>query len=303
MKTEYDFSNAERGRFFRPSTGWRFPTRPDQPRDWAGPDGQLGRFIRKNTVGTLKAYREAPERVISDANEEKATTDERCRQRQVFVLVQNSADSFVPGVGGGGSILVRLTRDFLYCADNGRLLDRDSVSAMMYSHVSRDCDDEEFGCFRAGFKSVLEVTHAPELFSRSGSFRFDRQLSRTRIKEIVAAEHYPVLRIAEPVNPAAEVAHDPELHELMGWANNIVRLPLLSGAVRDLASQMRKFPARFLLHQVQIRYLTLEDETAGWSKEMSLERLGTVLILDDGEEVVRWKQVRRDPAVFEKCSG
>ena len=203
MKTEYDFSKAERGMFFRRSTDRRLPARPDQPRHWAGPDGQLSRFVRKKTDG----------------------------------------------------------------------------------------------------KSVLEVTRSPEIFSLSGSFRFDQEFARTHIKEVVSAEHYPVLRIAEPLNPADEVVRDPELHEMMGWANNIVRLPLLPEAGHDLARQLREFPAVFLLGADHVRYLTLEDETADWSKELSLERSGTVLILDDGAEVARWKQVRRDPLVFERCSG
>ena len=303
MKTEYDFSKAERGRFFRRSTDRRLPARSDQPRHWAGPDGQLSRFVRKKTDGALRAYREEPERVTSDANKEIAITDELCRHRQVFELIQNSADSLMPRVDGGGSVLVRLTRGFLYCADNGRPLDRDSVTAMMSCHMSRDRHDEEFGRFRIGFKSVLEVTRSPEIFSLSGSFRFDQEFARTRIKEVVSAEHYPVLRIAEPLNPADEVVRDPELHEMMGWANNIVRLPLLPEAGHDLARQLREFPAVFLLRADHVRYLTLADETAGWSKELSLERSGTDLILDDGAEVARWKQVRRDPLVFERCSG
>ena len=303
MKTEYDFSKAERGRFFRPNTGWGFPTGLGQPRHWAGPDGQLSRFVRKQMDGALGAYREEPERVTGDANKELAVRDEQCRHRQIFELIQNSAESLMPRVDGGGSVLVRLTRDFLYCADNGRPLDRDSVTAMMSCHVSRERHDEEFSRFRIGFKSVLEVSRSPEFFSLSGSFRFDRELARTRIEEVVSAEHYPVLRIAEPLNPADEVVRDPELHEMMGWANNIVRLPLLPEAAHDLARQLREFPARFLLRVDHVRYLTLEDETAGWSKEVSLERSGTVLILDDGAEVARWKQVRRDPLVFERCSG
>ena len=156
MKTEYDFSKAERGRFFRRSTDRRLPARPDQARHWAGPDGQLSRFVRKKTDGALRAYREKPERVTGDANQEIAITDEQCRHRQVFELIQNCADSLMPRVDGGGSVLVRLTRGFLYCADNGRPLDRDSVTAMMSCHVSRERSDEEFGRFRIGFKSVLE---------------------------------------------------------------------------------------------------------------------------------------------------
>ena len=44
MKREYDFSAAERGRFYRESTKLRLPASDEEP-NWIGPAGQLGKFL------------------------------------------------------------------------------------------------------------------------------------------------------------------------------------------------------------------------------------------------------------------
>ena len=90
---------------------------------------------------------------------------------QLFELVQNSADALT-GRPADGRIEIRLTRSYLYCADNGDPIDRDGVKALMFSHISPKQGTSEIGRFGLGFKSVLGVTDNPEFFSCSGSFRF-----------------------------------------------------------------------------------------------------------------------------------
>ena len=52
----------------------------------------------------------------------------------------------------------------------------------MFSHLSPKRGTAEIGRFGLGFKSVLGVTNAPEFFSRSGSFRFDRAKAASLIR-------------------------------------------------------------------------------------------------------------------------
>jgi hypothetical protein len=94
-------------------------------------------------------------------------------------------------------------------------------------------------------KSVLVVTDAPEFFSRSGSFGFDRAWSYEQIKAVPGVtDRYgptfdaPVLRTARPLDEAAERAADPVLDELLGWATTVVRLPLLKGADARLGKRL-----------------------------------------------------------------
>ena len=128
---------------------------------------------------------------------------------------------------GSGRIQIRLTPTHLYCADQGRPIDSSGVTALMFSHLSSKRGTIEIGRFGLGFKSVLGVTDTPEFFSRSGSFRFDRAKARELIRPVApASERYPALRLPEPFDPWPSMESDPILRELMGWAVNIVRLPL-----------------------------------------------------------------------------
>lgn len=292
MRQEYDFSEAERGRFFRAKARVNLPVSEEKP-DWALPDGRLGCFIVEEAERTLNAYREQPSLVTEAANQEHDTTHGGYAHRQLFELVHNSADALA-SFSHHGSILLRLTGNHLYCADDGRPIDEDGMRALMFSHMSPKRDTGEIGRFGLGFKSVLGVTDAPELFCRSGSFRFDRKCAATRIRKVCPnAERFPVLRLPKPIDPRESMEHDEDLRELASWANSIVRLPLKPGARDDLARQILDFPPEFLLFVEQVRYLTLQDEGSGRSRDFLLENRGGELRLDTGEQITRWVRCKR----------
>ena len=292
MRQEYDFSEAERGRFFRAKARVNLPVSEEKP-DWALPDGRLGCFIVEEAERTLNAYREQPSLVTEAANQEHDTTHGGYAHRQLFELVQNSADALA-SFSHHGSILLRLTDSHLYCADDGRPIDEDGMRALMFSHMSPKRDTGEIGRFGLGFKSVLGVTDAPELFCRSGSFRFDRKCAATRIRKVCPnAERFPVLRLPKPIDPRESMEHDEDLRELASWANSIVRLPLKPGARDDLARQILDFPPEFLLFVEHVRYLTLQDEGSERSRDFLLENRGGELRLDTGEQITRWVRCKR----------
>ncbi|WTR05065.1 DEAD/DEAH box helicase [Streptomyces sp. NBC_00145] len=136
----------------------------------------------------------------------------------------------------------------------------------------------QIGRFGVGVKSVLVVTDAPEFFSRTGSFGFDRAWSYEQIKEVagVVARYgqefdAPVLRMARPLDIQAERAADPVLHELLTWATTVVRLPLLPKADERLGRDMHggrakehgeprdEFPSGFQLFSPHVAKVVLED--------------------------------------------
>ena len=285
MKTEYDFSKGERGRFYRGNAKVSLPTLEEKAA-WIGPEGPLGEFIVRETKKTLDSYRVQPHRVTEDANDEQFTAYGGYAHRQLFELVQNSADALLDAPKGK-SILIRLTERFLYCADDGEPIDQDGVTALMFSRLSSKRRTGQIGRFGLGFKSVLRVSNAPEFYSRPGSFRFDSTRAARQIAEITPAERYPVLRLPEPIDPCNERDIDAEMQELMSWATNIVRLPLKSGAHDDLAQQIRDFPPEFLLFVDHVGYLTLEDGEV--SRSFILQDRQGELHLDTGEGTTRWR--------------
>ena len=286
MKQEYDFSGAKRGLFRRASGPLKLPASPPKEA-WHGPEDALGRFVLAEAHKTLEAYRAQPHLVTEHANQEYDTAHGGYAHRQLYELVQNGADALTyPGTGQ--SILIRLTKRYLYCADDGKPIDEEGVKGLMFAHMSSKRGTTEIGRFGMGFKSVLGVTDAPEFYSRSGSVRFDRACAAERIRKHVSAERYPTLPVPEPIDAEAAAANDEDLRELMSWATNIVRLPLAEGAFEDLATQVQEFPPEFLLFVPHVRYLTLERDGEE-PREFTLHHDGEELRLDTGSGSSRWR--------------
>lgn len=262
---------------------------------WAGTTGSLGEYIKSESRRTLSAYRKQPTLVTEHANLEIGTAGGGYADRQLVELIQNSADALAgPAAGERGRISIRLTDDCLYCADDGDEMDEDGARALMFSHLSPKRRESEIGRFGLGFKAVLGVSDAPEFYSRSGSFRFDRGRTADHIRKIVPDEQsYPALRLAAPIDPRAAAKRDRILAEEMVWARNIVRLPLLAGARVRLEEQMRSFPAPFLLFVEHVRRLSLSGHREEEVACEVVERDGgeCVLRVDDREQ--KWIVFRR----------
>ncbi len=268
--------------------GHRLPTKSE----WAGPSGAIGTYIAQESERTLSAYRSQPNLVDEHANHEEDTARGGYAHRQLFELVQNSADALASS--SGERIWVTLNTTHLYCADEGRAIDPDGVKALMFSHLSPKRGTGAIGRFGLGFKSVLGVTDTPEFFSRSGSFRFDRGASASMIGPIAPeAKRYPVLRLPEAIDPWPDVESDPVLRSLMSWAVNIVRLPLKHGASEALQQQIEEFPAPFLLFVGHVSRLILQSDIQCETRTVRLHPEGDQVVLDDGGDESRWVVVSK----------
>ena len=286
MRQEYDFSKGVRGRFFADGVKLRLPA-SDGESGWTGPSGRIGEFIVEEARKSLNAYREQPRYITEHARSELDTSQGGYAHRQLFELVQNSADALLES-SNGKSVLIRMTEGFLYCADDGAPIDEEGVLGLMFDRMSSKRNTPAIGRFGRGFKSVLRVTDAPEFYSRSGSFRFDKRSAAERIAKVAPADHYPVLRLPEPVEPDEARQADEELRELMSWATNIVRLPLRAGVQVELAQQIQDFPPEFMLFVDHVRHLTLEHGDD--SRSFMLHRHDGELRLDTGKGSSRWRR-------------
>ncbi len=256
--------------------------------DWAGLDGDLDAYIGRETEKSLEAYRAQPNLIIEHGNHEADTARGGYAHRQLFELIQNSADALAHA--DGGRIEIRLTPTHLYCVDEGRPVDESGVQALMFSHSSSKRGTMEIGRFGLGFKSVLGVSDAPEFFSRAGSFRFARAQAVERLRQIAPnARHYPVLRLPEAIDVRSEARRDPILLAYANWATNIVRLPLKAGAYADLSRQMENFPPAFLLFVEHVSELNMRTAEQGWHSTIRLRRDQDLWILDKGDSKSRWK--------------
>src|SRR6478609_5182419 len=142
-------------------------------RAWQGLNGELAQAVEEQSKTALETYRNEPRRIGQDANIERSIAEGAYAQRQVFELVQNAADA-MKGASAAGRCEVVLARNTLYVANSGEPFTVDGVIALMGTHDSVKRDDK-IGRFGLGFKSLLAVSDSPRVYSRAGSFVFDRQ--------------------------------------------------------------------------------------------------------------------------------
>ncbi|WP_436801359.1 sacsin N-terminal ATP-binding-like domain-containing protein [Streptomyces griseorubiginosus] len=231
--------------------------------------------VLEQSSRVLQTYAVDPGLVAEHANGERRITQGGYGDRQLFELVQNAADEMADE--SGGRVHVVLTETHLYCANEGNPVTPEGAETILRMSMSKKRGGQ-IGRFGVGVKSVLVVTDAPEFFSSTGSFGFDRAWSYERIKAVpgVTARYgpefeAPVLRMARPLDMEAERASDHVLNELLNWATTVVRLPLLpkahdrlgrdmhGGRGKDHGEPREEFPVGFQLFSPHVAKVVLED--------------------------------------------
>ncbi|MFJ4691972.1 DEAD/DEAH box helicase [Streptomyces sp. NPDC088766] len=230
--------------------------------------------VLEQSARVLQTYEVDPGLIPEHANSERRITQGGYGDRQLFELVQNAADEIA--AEPGGSVQVVLTDKHLYCANEGTPVTPEGAETILRMSMSRKRGGQ-IGRFGVGVKSVLVVTDAPQFFSSSGSFGFDRDWAYEKIRSVPGVQDHlgaqfeaPVLRMARALDADAERSEDPVLDELLGWATTVVRLPLLDGAAGKLALDMHggrttagstreEFPLGFQLLSPHVAKVVLED--------------------------------------------
>lgn len=267
--------------------------------NWAGINSTLGDFSRSESKAALNAYKARPSYVLEHSNIEQSISQSGYGRKQLNELVQNAADAMQ---GAGGRIQVVLTKDALYCANEGLPFTEEGLRTLMLTHSSVK-RDEQIGRFGLGFKSVLQITERPQIFSRTGSVCWDMNQSRKLLEDIYPGlDQYPVLRLAAPIDPFQEAAKDPELMELMQWASTVVKLPLRTN-ITWLHDELMKFPHHFLLFSKDIHELRLVDKVVEWDSSWTSIRSGERITLSSGDISEDWLLLQYNHKVSEAAAA
>lgn len=252
---------------------------------WQGVDSELAQFVLNDSRKALESFRVRPELIKEQGNIEQATVQGGYGRKQLNELIQNAADAMD---GLEGRIRVVLTADALYCANEGMPFQRSGYAALLLSHSSSKRDDQ-IGRFGLGFKSVLQITDTPQIFSRTASVRWDKAQSESVLAAIAPGlSDYPVLRLATPVDPIEAAAKDAVLADLLTWASTVVKLPLKPN-ITWLSKELKDFPPEFLLFSDQIGRLEFDDEREDTSTHWTATRSGSHVTLSDGRDSNEWR--------------
>jgi superfamily II DNA or RNA helicase len=251
---------------------------------WLGVESPLAAAVEKTSRDQLAAYQKHPPLILEHANQESEIVSGGYGRKQLYELVQNAADELI---GRGGRVEVVLTKDALYCANEGDAFTVQGATTLLGSHVSTK-RGVEIGRFGLGFKSVLGVTSRPEIFSRSGSFGFDATRARDAILRAVPGQTAtPTLRVGFALDPRDEAATDETLKGLMSWATTVIRLP------RDeradwLHEDFETFPAEFLIFSTHVTELVLDDNPSHNRRDLKIDGEGSKMTLSVNGAASEW---------------
>ena len=225
------------------------------------PDPELKQEIAKQFAAQVAACEQQPLLVEEQANHEESIRTGGYANRTLLELVQNAADALA-GAGGAAAgegrveIVLDPNTSTLYCANSGRPFSKKGVTTVTMAFLSGKRDDE-IGRFGLGFKSVLAVTDAPQVFSRSVSFEFNSPEAVAALRRAApGARRLPVLRTATLLDAEVEFQRDPVLAELAKWASTVVRLPAVTDVPR-LQRDIEEFKSEFLLFVGAVREIKL----------------------------------------------
>src|SRR3954454_6872754 len=169
-------------------------------KDSWSPDADLVREVKEQFAAQIAACEQQPRLIEEQANHEESIRTGGYAHRTLLELVQNAADALAGAVDLADEARVEIVLDprtsTLYCANSGRPFSKSGITAVTMAYLSGKRGDE-IGRFGLGFKSVLAVTDAPQVFSRSVSFEFNSSEAKAALRRIApAARRLPVLRTA-----------------------------------------------------------------------------------------------------------
>lgn len=200
----------------------------------------IDRIVEQN----LGVYRAASSRLQEDVSQEAQVASDY-RGRLVYELLQNADDAMADGTAGSDRVSFLVTDHELWIANSGRPLTDDDVQGLCGLGASSKVDARgkrraSIGHKGLGFKSVLEITSAPAVHSRTFSFELGAAHARQYVDPLwreaglVSPRAVPAMRFPSrlSISPTQWVAYEKE-----GF-NTAFRFPFTPGLTLDKQSSL-----------------------------------------------------------------
>ncbi len=144
----------------------------------------VGTIVQQN----LDVYRASPSRLQEDVSQEAQVASDY-RGRLVYELLQNADDAMESSESNADRVVFLITDDAFWMANSGRPLTDADVQGLCGLGASSKVDPAgtkraSIGHKGLGFKSVLEITDAPAIYSRTHSFRLGEREARPHVEAL-----------------------------------------------------------------------------------------------------------------------
>ena len=234
----------------------------------------------------LGVYKAAPSRLQEDVSQEAQVASDY-RGRLVYELLQNSDDAMEGEAAESDRVTFRVTDDALWMANSGRALTEADVQGLCGLGASSKVDATgtrraSIGHKGLGFKSVLEITDAPAVYSLTHSFSLGASRARPHVDELFETlgigtpRAVPAMRFPSAIEAPG---HEPDWVVLAGSGMSTAfkfpfRSELTAERIDALAEVLLELPLTTVLFLKHLETVVVEVEQAGRSerREWSIER-------------------------------
>jgi hypothetical protein len=153
--------------------------------------------IQDNQIGRLKSlgpgYRAPTLEDWNDLARAEAAVKERYRGRYLFELLQNANDAIIDANGAAATseldarVRLELTPKSLLIANCGQPFAEANVRALCRLHNTTKSASKQIGHKGIGFKSVLEITATPEVYSDIYAFTYNGDRFHEDVQRIMGS--------------------------------------------------------------------------------------------------------------------
>ena len=291
----------------------------------------IGRIVAQN----LGAYRAMPSRLQEDVSQESQVASDY-RGRLVYELLQNADDAMADASTVSDRVSFLVTDDELWIANTGRPLTDGDVLGLCGLGASSKVDAAgnrraSIGHKGLGFKSVLEVTDEPSVFSRTTSFTLGARNAQPLVHSLWEELSLPEPRAVPSMRfPARVAGTSPRWSDYQAEGfNTAFRFPFKDSidrehraAVADLLLALPLTTVLFLKHLEEIvvrveqsgrddkrtwtvRRERLDESTASWSPTHGFGGSGIYrVVVADGEQTATFLVAHDDEvAIGDRRAG
>ena len=210
-----------------------------------------GDIVAKIVNQNLGVYRASPSRLREDVSQEAQVASDY-RGRLVYELLQNADDAMESSKSGADRVVFVITDDALWMANSGRPLTNADVEGLCGLGASSKVDAAgtkraSIGHKGLGFKSVLEITKSPSVYSKTLSFRLGASEARPHVEALwdeadrSGQTAVPAMRFPSLIGDGGDANRWLQLRD--GGLNTAFQFPFR----RDLTSELRESLTDLLL--------------------------------------------------------
>lgn len=191
--------------------------------------------------------------------------------RYPFELIQNASDAVAETGGAHAKVCFALTDTALIVADQGDGFGAEQVEAISGFASSSKDPRKTIGYKGLGFKSVNDITLAPQIFSPTVQFGFDDQRARRLVHEVVGGEieelQIPHYRFPFEISLEEAGPDSDKVRALKNEYTTVIRLPFRKEVTRPEVEEalLSTLDARLLLFLDRLETLELRGTSGDFS--------------------------------------